>query len=309
MSRNRVIPFGYRMQNGEIEINPTEAAAVQKIFKMYLDGSSLLAIANHMSSTGTSYNNETSVWNKNMVKRILENEKYIGKDEFPAIIDADIFQKSNMQKQQKSTQNSVISEVLQAIRSLTYCAECNYKLSRIGGNTRSEKWDCRNSECSRFHHRITDNMLIGVIINVLNTVIANPELLDSDEEISSYEPSINVSRQQNGINRLLGSPDVDFDKAKEEIFRLAELKYTCCTYNDKPQKTTQIREILKNCEPQNTLHIGLLKSCVSRILVSHFCAVEIEFKGGIIIKNITERTDENERNTEGQSDSCESSDK
>lgn len=183
MKKNRTIPFGYKMHNGEIQMNPTEAKAVQKIFKMYLDGSSLLAIAEYMSSTEISYNNATSAWNKNMVKRILENKKYIGKDAFPAIIDTDIFQKVNMQKQQKSTQNSRISEELQAIRSLTYCAECGYKLLRIGGNTRSEKWDCRNPECSRFHHRITDNMLIGVIINVLNMIIANPNLLDNNSKI------------------------------------------------------------------------------------------------------------------------------
>lgn len=309
MKKNRTISFGYMMQNGEIQINPIEAATVQKIFKMYLDGSSLLAIANWMSSTGISYSNATSVWNKNMIKRILENEKYIGEKGSPAIIDKEIFHGANAQKKIKSTTVAELPEELQAIRSLTYCAECGQKLFRIGGNTRSEKWDCRNSECSRFHHRITDHMLIGVIINVLNTVIANPDLLDSDEEISEYIPDMAVTRQQNEINRLLDSPDVNFDKAKEEIFRLAELKYNCCTYSDKPQKTAKLREILARCEQQNTLNIGLLKSCVSRILVSHFCAVEIEFKGGVIIKNITERTDENERNTEGQGDSCESADK
>lgn len=306
MKKNRTIPFGYMMRKGVIQPEPTESKAVQEIFQAYLNGSSLLAIANWMSSQGISYNGINFVWNKNMVKRILENEKYIGKDAFPAIIDTDIFQKVNMQKQQKSTQNREISEELQAIRSLTYCAECGYKLSRIGGNTRSEKWDCRNPECSRFSHRITDHMLIGVIINVLNTMIANPDLLDTNSKISEYISDMEVIRQQNEINRLLDSPNVGFDKAKEEIFRLAELKYNCCTYSDKPQKTAQIREILAGCEQQNTLDIGLLKSCVSRILVSHFCAVAVEFKGGVIIKNIIERIDENERNTEGQDNSCES---
>lgn len=308
MSKNRVIPFGYMMQNGKIQINPTEAAAVQKIFKMYLDGSSLLTIANHMSSTGISYNNATSAWNKNMIKRILENEKYIGEKGYPAIIDKETFHRANVQKKIKSTTVAEIPEELQVIRSLTHCAECGHKLSRIGGNTRSEKWDCRNPECSRFHHRITDHMLIGVIINVLNTVIANPDLLDSNEEISQYIPDMKVTRQQNEINRLLDSPDANFDKAKEEIFRLAELKFNCCTYSDKRQKTTQVREILAKHEQQNTLNIGLLKSCVSRILVSHFCAVEIEFIGGMTIKNTTERTDENERNTKGQGDSGKAAD-
>ncbi len=306
MKKNRIIPFGYMMHNGEIQLNPTEAKAVQEIFKMYLDGSSLLAIAEYMSSTEISYNGISQTWNKNMVKRILENEKYIGKGTFPAIVDENIFRKANKQKQLKSTQSCEISEEVQTIRSLTCCAKCGQKLSRIGGNSRYEKWDCRNSECSRFEHRITDNMLISVIIHVLNTAIANPNLLDTNSKISEYVPDMEVTRQQNEINRLLDSPDIDFDKAKAEIFKLAELKYNCCTYSEKPQKTELLKSFLAEKEQQNTLNIGLLKSCVSRILVSHFCTIEFEFINGVTLKNTTERMDENERGSKSQDNSCES---
>ena len=243
-----------------------------------------------------------------MVKRILENEKYLGRNGYPAIIDEDTFCRANMRKKIKSTTVAEISEELQAIRSLTYCTECGHRLSRIGGNCRSEKWDCRNPECSRFHHRITDQMLIGAILNTLNTAIANPDLLDANSEISRYTPSIEVTRQQNEISRLMDTPNVDFETAKEEIFKLAELKYDCCTYSDKPQKTTQLRDILESCEQLNKLDIGLLKSCVSRILVSHFCTVEIEFINGVTIKNITERKDENEHCAQCQDNSCEAAD-
>lgn len=106
----------------------------------------------------------------------------------------------------------------------------------------------------------------------------------------------------------MDTPNVDFETAKEEIFKLAELKYDCCTYSDKPQKTTQLRDILESCEQLNKLDIGLLKSCVSRILVSHFCTVEIEFINGVTIKNITERKDENEHCAQCQDNSCEAAD-
>lgn len=294
MKKNRTIPFGYRMQNGEIQPEPAESKAVQEIFKAYLNGSSLLAIANWMSSQGVSYNGVNSVWNKNMVKRILENEKYLGKNGYPAIIDEDTFRKADVQKKMKTAECTEISEELKVIRSLSYCAECGHRLSRIGGNTRSEKWDCRNPECSRFSHRITDQMLIGVVLNVLNTAIANPGLIHTDAEISAYNPSIEVTRQQNEVNRLMDTPNVDFESAKEEIFKLAELKYDCCTYSDKPQKTTQVREVLASHEQLNTLDIGLLQSCISRILVSHFCTVEVEFINGVIIKNIIERKMQND---------------
>ena len=160
------------------------------------------------------------------------------------------------------------------------------------------------TECSRFSHRITDQMLIGIIVAVLNTVIANPNLLDADAEISRYTPSIEITRQQNEISRLMETPDVDFESAKEEICKLAELKYDCCTYSNKPQKTTQLREVLASHEQLNTLDIGLPQSCISRILVSHFCTVEIEFINGVVIKNIIERKMQNDHSAQCQGNSC-----
>lgn len=109
------------MRNGEIQPKPTESKAVQNIFQAYLNGSSLLAIANWMSSQGIPYNGIDFVWNKNMIKRILENEKYLGRNGYPAIIDENMFCRANMRKKIKSTTVVEISEELQAIRSLTYC--------------------------------------------------------------------------------------------------------------------------------------------------------------------------------------------
>ena len=308
MKKNRTIPFGYMMKNGEIQPESAESKAVQEIFRLCLDGNSLLAIASVMSSKGVSYNGINTVWNKNMVKRILENEKYTGRNGYPVLIDDETFQKANFQKKMKSTARAEISEELQVIRSLTYCAECGHRLSRIGGSRRYEKWDCRNPECSRFGYRITDNILRDTLSAVLNTVIANPDLLDTDSEISIYTPNIEVTRQQNEINRLMDNSDVDFDRIKSELYRLTEMKYDCCTYNDDPQKTKQLMNLLENQKQLNTLDIGLFKSCVNRIWISHFCTIEVEFINGIKIKNITERNNKNDHSIKCQDNSCEKTD-
>ena len=118
------------MRNGEIQPKPTESKAVQNIFQAYLNGSSLLAIANWMSSQGIPYNGIDFVWNKNMIKRILENEKYLGRNGYPAIIDEDMFCRANMRKKIKSTTVVEISEELQAIRSLTYMRSSDFKNRR-----------------------------------------------------------------------------------------------------------------------------------------------------------------------------------
>ena len=282
------------MQKGEIIAEPTESQAVKDIFKLYLDGKSMSELARQMSISQISYNGITFDWNKNMVKRILENEKYLGKDGYPALIDSKTFYRANARKKSKATSVNEISEELKIIRSLTYCTECGHRLSRIGGNTQTDKWDCRNPECSRFNYRLTDNMIKDILLHILNSVIANPDLLDTDSEISSYEPGIEVKCQQNEINRLMDNSQIDTEKAKTEVLKLAELKYECCTYDEGPQKTEYLKELLSEREQLNIIDYDLLKSCVSRILIGHFYTIEIEFINGITIKNITERTDKDD---------------
>lgn len=139
-------------------------------------------------------------------------------------------------------------------------------------------------------------MIIGAVLNVLNSAIANPSLLESGGEISAYAPTAEIVRQQNEINRMTDSIQVDFDRVKAEILRLAEMKYDCCTYNESPQKTEELKALLsehcsdQNHEQLNSLDIGLFKKCVSRIWISHFCTIEVELINGVKIQNITERS-------------------
>lgn len=308
MAKNRVIPFGYCIKNGKITTEPKEVYAVAMIFSEYLNGSSLLQIAKLMESEKIRYTENSDHWNKNMVKRIIENERYLGTEKYPQLIAEDIFRRANEKRVKKSTTINLISEDLQEIRNRTYCTECGHKLSRIGGNSKYEHWDCRNSDCYKLEYRLTDQMIIGAVLTVLNSAIANPSLLESCSEISIYSPTADIVRQQNEINRMTDSVQVDFDRAKAEIFRLAEMKYDCCTYNDSPQKTDEIKSLLQNCEQLNTLDIGLFKACVSRIWISHFCTIEVEFVNRVRIKNITERTNKNDHSAECNSNSCESAD-
>lgn len=308
MAKNRTIPFGYCMRNGQIITEPAESKAVIRIFEEYLNGSSLLQIARLMESEKIRYTADSEHWNKNMVKRIIENTKYLGNGKYPQIIDEETFKIANKKRVQKATSVCVISENLQEIRNRTYCSECGHRLSRIGGSCRCEKWDCRNPDCYRLEYQLTDQMIIGSVLTVLNTAIANPSLIESSGEISVYSPTVDVIRKQNEISQMLDSAQPDFDRIKSEIFRLALIKYDCCTYNESPQKTAEIKALLENYEQLNTLDIGLFKACISRIWISHFCTIEVEFINGVTIKNITERNEKNAHSTERNNNSCDSAD-
>jgi hypothetical protein len=90
----------------------------------------------------------------------------------------------------------------------------------------------------------------------VKVALANPEMLETDTEISSYTPSLEVTRQQNEISRIMDSAEVDFDKAKDEIMHLAQMKYNCCTYNDKPLKTEHLTNILADKQQLFQLEYG-----------------------------------------------------
>lgn len=84
MKKKRYLPFGYQMNEGNIIPDILESSAVQSIFENYRNGASLQTLAKQMQQSGLKYR-ENAVWNKAMIARILDCEKYIS-EEFPAIL-------------------------------------------------------------------------------------------------------------------------------------------------------------------------------------------------------------------------------
>ena len=58
MAGNRKLPFGYRMEQGEIKEHPVEAEAVRRIFRRYLAGASYAALVEHLRDTGPAYDGD-----------------------------------------------------------------------------------------------------------------------------------------------------------------------------------------------------------------------------------------------------------
>lgn len=287
MAKNRRIPFGYQMNNGVIVTEPRELYAVSKIFDDYLKGKSLLEISRSMQEERIPYHpGEDFGWNKNMVKRILENEKYLGTETYPQLISADIFHRANNKKIKKATNVCIVPEELKNIRDITLCAECRKRLFRNQNGT----WNCKTQRCSEFEHVATDQMILSAVLNIINSAIANPSLLDAEAEMSIYTPNGEVVKQRNEISRLMDSPDIEYDRIKAAIMELAELKYDCCNYDDIPQKTVLLKEIMKGVKRLNTLDVELLLKCAEYITVSHNATIGLELINGVKLNNITERS-------------------
>ena len=94
--------LGYvKGEDGKYKIDPIGAKIVQEIFQMYADGISATKIINHCNEKGYK-TSRGSVFNKNSLRNMLRNERYIGiykyadvviPDGIPAIIDKTLFDK------------------------------------------------------------------------------------------------------------------------------------------------------------------------------------------------------------------------
>ena len=72
--------YGYDVgPDGELTINPDEAATVRWIFDQYLNGSSLGAIAAGLEKKGTLSPTRKAKWNREALNKLLSNEKYTGR--------------------------------------------------------------------------------------------------------------------------------------------------------------------------------------------------------------------------------------
>ena len=72
--------YGYNIgANGELVINPDEAAVVRWIFDRYLNGDSLGKIATGLEEQGIPSPTGKPKWNREALNKLLSNEKYTGR--------------------------------------------------------------------------------------------------------------------------------------------------------------------------------------------------------------------------------------
>ena len=109
---NRMISYGYGMESGKLVVIDSEAEIVRRVFREYIEGKLLQEIADELTEEGVEFYLESRLWNKNKVFRIIENEKYIGAEGYPAIIGLEEYQKANQRKSARGNQKIALdSEV------------------------------------------------------------------------------------------------------------------------------------------------------------------------------------------------------
>lgn len=95
---NRKQPFGYKMEWGCIVPHPQEAETVGYIYRQYLAGTSFKTLTETLREQSVPYD-VGKAWNKNMVARVLEDNRYTGTDRFPALVTQEQFDAVQQRRQ------------------------------------------------------------------------------------------------------------------------------------------------------------------------------------------------------------------
>ena len=204
LSQNIKLGLQYRFQNGEVRVNhsrflgytkdeegnliiePGEAEVVKRIYREYLEGASLLQIGRGLEADGILTGAGKTKWRPETLKKILQNEKYIGDALLQKTYTVDFLNKKRVQNKgivpQYYVENShepiiprdlymqVQEEMIRranlhsganrkkrvysskyALSSIVYCSKCGEIYRRIAWNNRgkhSTVWRC----CTRVEH-------------------------------------------------------------------------------------------------------------------------------------------------------------
>lgn len=227
--RNRKLPFGYRMEQGKPVIEPTEAEIVMTIFEQYTAGASYLDLLRALKVQPIPYDTGR-LWNKNMVARILENERYTGKQGYPMIIGEELLWQATQRRKAKQT--------------TVQPTETQRVLRRLSGQKVSPEME-------------------GQILALLNGLVEAPETIQQpavDVALKSTE------KLESELGAILETQPIDEENAKQLILQIAAARYE--SVSSEEYETQRLRRIFAKAEKMEELNAELLRNTVSEIKIS-----------------------------------------
>lgn len=95
------IPYGYRIEDGKAVVDEVQAEQVRTFFKEYISGKALKVAA---ETVGLKILHGSA-------GRMLRNTHYLGDDYYPAIIDQELFDKAEEERQSRANQLGRVREL------------------------------------------------------------------------------------------------------------------------------------------------------------------------------------------------------
>lgn len=247
MGKYRKLPFGYEMILGTVVIRPDEEPWVEYIFRQYVSGASLKEISDYLKEDGTPYDAD-KVWNKNMVSRILADERYMGTERFPAIIDPDMFRRVIEMRCSKSIDTIQKTEAQKMLR-----RKCGFPITAH---------------------------IEAEVLYLMNCLIENPERIQTPERIKIKEDRLESLKAE--LESLMSQLPVDDEAAREKLSEVAVAMYEAI--DPREYETYRMRTIFQKEEPHTELDANLIAMNIDSVRTDSDGNVQIILKNEQVIE-------------------------
>ena len=267
--KNRTIPFGYQYENGILAINPPEAHTVQKVFAAYLSGEPLSKIAARLTAKLVEYLPGCWHWDKARVKRILDNDRYIGAGNFPQLISEKQFQMAHQKKESANTNRQPVNEDIKLFKGLTYCHHCGSPMVRRMDSRMEHPvtWKC--PQCGYFLPLPDEEFKQRVFL--LQKKLADKPLLAEKEEDEIPVTSMEARRLTNEIFRKLGSANFSEDAKNYEAITSAR------------HITDRLTATLLHAGPLSAFDRTLFETTISEIHLTRKGEILLKLQNGVFV--------------------------
>ncbi len=267
--------LGYdKDENGHLVINSKEAEIVKRIFREYLEGASCKKIAKGLERDGILTSRGKTRWHDTTIRKILENEKYIGdallqktytvdylqkkrvkntgimpqyyiEGDHEAIIPKELFLMVQEEIVRRSEQNICFGRKKgfssnHAFSQIIFCDDCGEEFRRIHWNNRGKKsivWRCRTKQEHKdqwLARTLREDTLISAFLDALNEMVGN-----SDAYLERLKANLETA-----INAA------NLDNAETLAARMAELQQELIdrtekreNYDDLAEEILRLREL------------------------------------------------------------------
>ena len=277
--KNRTIPFGYQYENGALAINPPEAHIVQNVFTQYLLGEPLSKIAAHLTAKLVEYLPGHWQWDKARVKRLLDNAKYTGEDDFPPIIKERDFQMAHQKKESASTNRQSVDEDIKLFKSLVHCHHCGCPMvrrmdSRMGHPV---TWKC--PQCDYFLPLPDEDFKQRVFL--LQQRLVDKPLLAEKEEEAIPVTSMEARQLTNEIFRKLDSGNFSEDELVTLALQCGLKNYEAI--NSARHITDRLTATLLHAGPLSDFDRTLFERTVSQIHLTRKGEILLKLQNGVFV--------------------------
>lgn len=272
MAQNRYLPYGYKVENGKIAIEPQEAEIIRRIYSRYAEGLAYKKIAEQLTESDVRYMPNKPKWNKNMVARILQNQRYLGTEKYPLIIERSL---SHAAQQMAKPHIHTQSVDIKVLKPLLTCGICGAQVKRRLKTSGEERWYCP-SDGKHIAVALTDEALLAGIETLQNHLAGNRLLVISRQD-SGKQIDIGIIRMQNQINLALNQQGGNLTEIQQGILSLATQRYALLHDTHCDGKELQAKIAQLSCPHLNS---RLLKDITAQIKLTHTAASALVLKNG-----------------------------